>query len=219
MNSLEDLDWYQNCKIKIEYVDNEVNELKSKNKLDVFDQTKINTLLNVLKSPMEYATFELSKNMGKENSFVPFRKSKYNDSQYKNHLKTKIGYVDETIYNIFNNLFKTDLYERFNNMHNDEKHNKINLHYKEFTQTTELAVYPNNIIFQNVTIKGNNQSSGIAINGEEVDFSESKGYYYEEEYFFIYNGEPVEEIYTFIENVKLMVIEFINEIKNYIDKY
>lgn len=190
MIKLENADWYQNCNFKIEYVDIEKSELQKKEKLNVYDQIKINTLLNILKSPMEYATYELSNKFGKSNSFIPFRKKGTTNNKYKEHLKNNIGHVDETIYNIFNNLFESSLYETFNTMHNDEKHIKINVHYKEITQTTECAVYPNNIVLNNIKVVGD-MSSGIAINGKEVDLSQSTGYHYEEEYFFVYKGEII----------------------------
>lgn len=213
MTSLNEGDWYQNCIYKIKYVEREIELLREKEKLDMYDEIKINTLLNVLKSPMEYATRELSNKFGKNSAFIPFRKSEYTDQKYRNILKEKIGYVDNKIYNIYNELFNDTLYQTFNNMHNSEKHVEIGKHRKEVTHTTEFSVYPNNIIVQNLSIKGPEGFNPISINEKKVDLTD---YHYEEKYYFLYENDIDEEVFSFLNKVKKMVVKFIDEINLYI---
>ena len=49
MYYLKDLDWYENCIYKIEYVKYEIELLKRKERLNAYDQLKINTLLHTFK--------------------------------------------------------------------------------------------------------------------------------------------------------------------------
>lgn len=219
MKSLDDANWFENCQYKFEYVDCEVRELKYKEKLDIYDEIKINTLLNVLKSPMEYANLELAKILGKkQKSSIPFRKEKYTDEDFMKAIRNKLQYVDQEIFNIFNKLFKDKNYEIFNNMQNDEKHSHINTHYKEVTHTTELAIFPNNIVLKNVSITGPEDFNAIEYNGQPVDLSNSQGYTYEEVYYFYYKNENIGEVFTFLDKVKDMAKEFVEDIKNYIEK-
>lgn len=57
----KDLDWYQQCIYKMEYFLKEIEILKQKRSFELFDQIRLNTLLNIIKSPMEYATLALTK--------------------------------------------------------------------------------------------------------------------------------------------------------------
>ncbi|AKS67386.1 hypothetical protein LH95_07965 [Staphylococcus schleiferi] len=103
-------------------------------------------------------------------------------------------------------------------MQNDEKHSHINTHYKEVTHTTELAIFPNNIVLKNVSITGPEDFNAIEYNGQPVDLSNSQGYTYEEVYYFYYKNENIGEVFTFLDKVKDMAKEFVEDIKNYIEK-
>ncbi|WP_145435317.1 hypothetical protein [Staphylococcus hominis] len=215
---LKDADWYKNCQLKLDYVKNEKEELKRKKeneKLDVYDEIKINTWLNILKSPMEYATYELTKRTCKKTtSFIPFRKSQYTDKQYRNKIRTKFDYVNNSIFNIMNELFKTNLYEEFNNMHNIEKHQYINVHHKKVTEKVDEIVLPGNNKIVSPTFIGNGENSNVIINDEELDITKLDGYEYEEKYYFIENNR---EVFNFIEEVIRMVENFVESINYYLN--
>lgn len=95
----KDLDWYQQCIYKMEYFLKEIEILKQKESFELFDQIRLNTLLNIIKSPMEYATLALTKSVSnKSNAFVPFRKNNFDDKNFRKIIKEKIGYVDDDIF-------------------------------------------------------------------------------------------------------------------------
>ncbi|PNY96877.1 hypothetical protein CD151_02045, partial [Staphylococcus chromogenes] len=152
MKSLGYVDWYENCQYKFKYVDREVGELKNKEKLDIYDEIKLNTLLNVLKSPMDYANLELAKLFTDNPSRrvgIPFRKKNLTDELFKNKISEKLemdnNIVDQEIFKIFDELFKDKTYEIFNEMQNEEKHVHINTHNKEVTHVTEFSFYNDSV--------------------------------------------------------------------------
>lgn len=148
---LKDLDWYENCICKIEYVKYEIELLKKKERLNAYDQLKINTLLHTLNSPLEYALSQFYK---KENfgSNVPNNKNNLDDAAYKKKIEDKFRHtIDYKLFNIIKSLTQNDLYQNLNDMNNNEKHNFINKHSKYVTRTTEFATYPNGIIIKDFT--------------------------------------------------------------------
>lgn len=218
MRLLKDLDWEQQCICKLEYFLNEIKYLEQKSNFDIYDQIRINTLLNILKSPMEYATLTLTKYVSKkQRAFLPFRKDYFNDKDFRNHIKEKIGYVDDDIFTIYNNLFKNDLYKVFNDMQNYEKHSHINVHNQYVTENTGTIEYPGGIIIKDNVIvrKLGTDQKGLVYNNEESDLSQNKGYSYEEELYFEYNNR---EVFSFLDDVYHMVYKFIADIKEYIEK-
>lgn len=63
---LKEADWFRQSVYKLDYVLMEIDFLKSVQKHSVYDQIRINTLLNLLKSPMEYAVQALTHFKGKK---------------------------------------------------------------------------------------------------------------------------------------------------------
>ncbi|MCG1310310.1 hypothetical protein ACUXKH_000837 [Staphylococcus epidermidis] len=213
----KDLDWYQQCIYKMNYFLEEIKILKEKKDFEVNDQIRINILLNVIKSPMEYATLALVRKVSKkDNAFLPFRQSYYDDKKFKSHIKEKLGYVDAGIYSIFNQLFVDDLYTQFNDMQNNEKHSGINIHRKKIIENSGYGVYGNNIIINNYTSVRDEEtkSTGIVINGEEIDITKNEGYTLKNEIYFEYNNR---EVFEFLDEVYQMVNNFVIDIKHYIE--
>lgn len=213
----KDLDWYQQCIYKMEYFLKEIEILKQKESFDLFDQIRLNTLLNIIKSPMEYATLALTKSVSnKSNAFVPFRKNDFDDKNFRKIIKEKIGYVDDDIFSIYNRLFVDDLYKQFNDMQNYEKHSHINVHNQYVTENTGTIEYPGGIIIKDNVIvrKLGTDQKGLVYNNEESDLSQNKGYTYEEELYFEYNNR---EVFSFLDEVYHMVNNFVLDIKEYIE--
>ncbi|WHI53736.1 hypothetical protein [Mammaliicoccus lentus] len=212
-----ELSWYEQCNYKMEYFIKEIEYLKQKDVLNMYDQIRINTLLNIIKSPMEYATFALTQTVGKQkNAYIPFRKPYMDDKNYKKEINKKFGYVDETIFNIYNKLFESDVYEQFNDMHNNEKHTSINDHVEYISENTGVMNLPGNINIGNNTIKRpkDGESKGVVLYGEELDLTQNKGYSYDEEIYFEYNNR---EVFEFLDEVFNLVNNFVVDIKEYID--
>lgn len=214
---LKDLDWYENCICKIEYVKYEIELLKKKERLNAYDQLKINTLLHTLNSPLEYALSQFYK---KENfdSNVPNNKNNLDDAAYKKKIEDKFRHtIDYKLFNIIKSLTQNDLYQNLNDMNNNEKHNFINKHSKYVTRTTEFATYPNGIIIKDFTSTqkvdyGENLNESIKSDVEPIYHS---GEHYEEEYIFIENGM---EVFRFLRDVTSMVTDFVENIKQYLDE-
>ncbi|MDW4058628.1 hypothetical protein QI253_11040 [Staphylococcus saprophyticus] len=213
----KDLDWYQQCIYKMEYFLKEIEILKQKESFELFDQIRLNTLLNIIKSPMEYATLALTKSVSnKSNAFVPFRKNNFDDKNFRKIIKEKIGYVDDDIFSIYNRLFVDDLYKQFNDMHNYEKHTQINTHIEYITENTGYMELPGNIIINNITNvrrKESNQNI-VTWDDREIDITKNEGYTYEEELYFEYNNR---EVFSFLDEVYHMVNNFVLDIKEYIE--
>ncbi|PTI37519.1 hypothetical protein BU056_12395, partial [Staphylococcus succinus] len=152
---LKDADWFQQSTYKLDYVLMEIDFLKSVQKLSVYDQIRMNTLLNLLKTPMEYAVQALTRFKGKTTtSFIPHKQKSHTKEKYKQHIQKKFGWVDEPILTILNKLFENDLYESFNSMHNNEKHSHINIQVKTISKAIGFTEQ-NNIIMQDIKIIGN----------------------------------------------------------------
>ncbi|MDP4447527.1 hypothetical protein [Staphylococcus hyicus] len=221
MKSLFDANWYEKCQYKFEYVNREVKELKNKEKLDIYDEIKLNTLLNVLKSPMDYAYLELVKTIGKINIdetsknklSIPFRPQKYTDGDFKKRIICKVGCVNKEIFKIFNKLFEDKTYEIFNNMQNDEKHNHINTHYIEVSHKTEFSFY-NDSVSEIDSITGEEDQNVVKMSKGSSNLQE---HYYEENYYFYYKDKKVGEVFSFLNKVENMAKEFVEGIKVYID--
>lgn len=213
----KDLDWYQQCIYKMEYFLKEIEILKQKESFELFDQIRLNTLLNIIKSPMEYATLALTKSVSnKSNAFVPFRKNNFDDKNFRKIIKEKIGYVDDDIFSIYNRLFVDDLYKQFNDMHNYEKHTQINTHIEYITENTGYMELPGNIIINNITNvrrKESNQNI-VTWDDREIDITKNEGYTYKEELYFEYNNR---EVFSFLDEVYHMVYKFVTDIKEYIE--
>lgn len=213
----KDLDWYQQCIYKMKYFSKEIETLKQKKSFDLFDQIKVNTLLSIIKSPMEYATLALTKSVSNKNyAYVPFRKTYFDDEKFRKVIKEKIGYVNDEIFFIFNKLFVDELYKQFNDMQNDEKHSNINTHIVYVTENTGYIEFPGNIIIKDSVIKRikGSEQKGVTWNEENVDLSKNEGYTYEEELYFEYNNR---EVFSFLDEVYHMVNNFVLYIKEYID--
>lgn len=213
----KDLDWYQQCIYKMKYFSKEIEILKQKESFELFDQIRLNTLLNIIKSPMEYATLALTKSVSnKRNAFVPFRKTYFDDKKFRKIIKEKLGYVDDDIFSIYNRLFVDDLYKQFNDMHNYEKHTQINTHIEYITENTGYMEFPGNIIINNSIIKRakGSEQKGVTWNEENIDISENEGYTYKEELYFEYNDK---EVFSFLDDVYHMVYKFVTDIKEYIE--
>ncbi|PKI10982.1 hypothetical protein CW747_02245 [Staphylococcus shinii] len=213
----KDLDWYQQCIYKMEYFLKEIEILKQKESFELFDQIRLNTLLNIIKSPMEYATLALTKSVSnKSNAFVPFRKNNFDDKNFRKIIKEKIGYVDDDIFSIYNRLFVDDLYKQFNDMHNYEKHTQINTHIEYITENTGYMELPGNIIINNntnVRRKESNQNI-VTWDDREMDISNNDGYTCKEELYFEYNDK---EVFNFLDEVFQMVNNLVIDIKEYIE--
>lgn len=214
----KDLDWYQQSIYKLEYFLKEIELLKQKTNFGMFDHIRLNALLNIVKSPMEYAILALTKNVSnKSNAYVPFRKTYFDDKKFRQIIKEKIGYVDNDIFSIYNKLFENNLYTSFNNMQNDEKHSHINVHNKYVTENTGNIEYPGGIVIKNNIIvrEFGTDQKGLVYNNEESDLSQNEGYTYEEELYFEYNNR---EVFSFLDEVYHMVNNFVIDIKDYIEK-
>jgi len=214
---LKEADWFRQSVYKLDYVLMEIDFLKSVQKHSVYDQIRINTLLNLLKSPMEYAVQALTHFKGKKTtSFIPHKQKHYTKDKYKQYVQKKFGWIDEPILNILNGLFEDDLYECFNDMHNNEKHSNINIQRKKIIENSGLGVYGNNIVINNVTIIRDEDSDnkGIVIDDKEIDITKNEGYTYEEELYFEYNNR---EVFSFLDEVYHMVNNFVLDIKEYIE--
>lgn len=212
-----ELSWHQQCIYKMEYFLKEIEFLKQKDVIDMHDQIRLNTLLNVIKSPMEYATLALSTTIGKQkNVFIPFRKTYMDDKSYMKEINKKLGYVDNDIFNIYNKLFENELYKQFNDMHNNEKHTGINTHVEYITENTGYIELPNDIIISNTTItrKKDGFSRSVVHDGEELDLTQNEGYSYDEGVYFEYNDR---EVFEFLYEVFELVNNFVIDIKEYID--
>lgn len=223
MKSLVDVDWYEHCQYKFKYVDREVGELKNKEKLDIYDEIKLNTLLNVLKSPMDYANLELAKLFTDKPSprvIIPFREKNYTDERFKNEikkqLKIKNNIVDQEMFEIFDELFKDKTYKIFNTMQNIEKHAYINSHHNELKRTTEFSFYNVNNSEIDSFAKGED-SKVVKMSNKSNDSSKFQGNYYKEIYYFYYEEEKVDEVFGFLNKVENMAKKFVEDIKNYID--
>ncbi len=217
MISFNELNWYEQCTYKMEYFLREIKYLKQKDVIDTYDQIRLNTLLNIIKTPMEYATLALSKVVGKQkNAFIPFRKPYMDDKKYKKEINKKFGYVDEKIFNIYNKLFENGLYKQLNDMHNNEKHASINDHLEYITENTGVMTLPGEIFIGNNTISRckNDESKGVVLNGDELDLSQNDGYSYDEKIYFEYNNK---EVFEFLYEVFELVNNFVIDIKEYID--
>lgn len=215
---LKDADWYQQSIYKLDYVLMEIEFLKSVRKLSVYEQIRVNTLLNILKTPMEYAIQALTRFKGiTTTSSIPHKQKHHTEEKYKHHIQKKFGWVDESILTILNKLFENDLYESFNNMQNSEKHSHINIQVKTISKDIGYTKQ-NNIIMQDIKVIGNedNIDNLIKFNDKEIDWSRVEGYDYNEILYFEYNNR---EVFSFLDDVYQMVNNFVIDIKEYIDDH
>lgn len=221
MKSLFDANWYEKCQYKFEYVNREVKELKNKEKLDIYDEIKLNTLLNVLKSPMEYAHRALAIFFGESSESIikfPIWKENETEGEFKKKikkpkkLKKQIECENSDILEIYKKLFKDNTCEIFNDMQNDEKHNDINTHYIEIRNTTIFSLY-NDSVSEIDSITGLEDPNIVKMSKGSSNLQE---HYYEKKYYFYYKGEKIDEVFTFLNKIEGMAKEFVEDIKNYI---
>lgn len=213
---LKDLDWYENCIYKIEYVKFEVKELKKKERLNAYDQIKINTLLNVLNSPLEYAALQFYKK-GNYGSNIPARKENSDDDEYRQKMKRRFKQeIDNELFNIFNNLIQNPYYKDLHKMNNDEKHDFINRHNKKVTKNTELAIY-GGVVISNFTSVQNVNYDNYEKESIKSDIEPlyTTGEIYKEEFIFTMNNR---EVFQFLNDLILMVEKFVEDIKGYLSK-
>ncbi|HHO5063440.1 TPA: hypothetical protein ACRU8R_002749 [Staphylococcus aureus] len=206
---LKDLDWYENSICKIEYVKFEVSELKIKERLNVYDQIKINTLLYALSSSLEYAAgqFYKKRNFG---SNIPNRNENSDDVSYRKKIEKFFEQrIDEELFNIFNDLIQNPYYKELKKMNNDEKHNFINLKHKIMTQTTE-TLYKSN---ENIYNYSESEHEHV-INMYPTTHPTTEKYY-NEAFTFTMNNR---EVFQFLNDLILMVEKFVEDIKDFLSK-
>jgi len=220
MMLLKELDWYGQSLAKLDYAQKNIEVLKSVTNYSIGHQIFINLMLNLMKSPMEYATQAVQKSNGLKgrnvNGYIPHKYPNQNYKKYKNVIKEKLGRDDEGLVKIYYNLqTKNNIYYDFNTMQNDEKHASINAHTKITSHNISNKV--GNIIFKDCIIitEDNNTASGISLDGRELDVSELGITSSNEELYFDYNNKPV---ILFLEEIFEMVNLFVIEIKEYIEQ-
>ncbi|MFI3131326.1 MULTISPECIES: hypothetical protein [Mammaliicoccus] len=219
MKKLKDLDSYEQSVQKLEFCLFHIENLKKKEVLDMNDQIMINLLLNVFKSSMEYSIQYLRShnNISKsEKSYILNKEDFKNIERYYELLEQRFGVDDKKGRDIFDNLFKTKIYNQFNKMQNNEKHAQINEHEDYIIENTGNLFLPGKINIGNniITRRNDGESKGVVIDGKEIDLSRNEGYSYDEAIYFEYNKR---EVFEFLYEVYELVNNFVVDIKEYVD--
>lgn len=218
MKKLKDLDSHEQSVQKLEFCLFHIDKLKKKEVLDMNDQIMINLLLNVFKSSMEYSIQHLRNHNNISKSEKPYILNKEdfkNMEKYYELLKQRFGVDDKKGRDIFDNLFKTKIYNQFNKMQNNEKHAQINEQVEYITENTGVMNLPGEIFIGNNTIsrRKNGESKGVVLNGDELELSQNDGYSYDEKIYFEYNNR---EVFEFLYEVFELVNNFVIDIKEYV---
>ncbi|MCJ0951040.1 hypothetical protein [Mammaliicoccus sciuri] len=219
MKKLKDLDSYEQSVQKLEFCLFHIENLKKKEVLDMNDQIMINLLLNVFKSSMEYSIQYLRRtnNVSKKQlSYIPNKNDFKKVEKFYELLKQRFGVDDKKGRDIFDNLFKTKIYNQFNKMQNNEKHAQINEHEDYIIENTGNLFLPGKINIGNniITRRNDGESKGVVIDGKEIDLSRNEGYSYDEAIYFEYNKR---EVFEFLYEVYELVNNFVVDIKEYVD--
>ncbi|PKE34620.1 hypothetical protein [Macrococcoides caseolyticum] len=215
METLSDLDWYEQSKIKLVFVEKSIKELELKEKYDIFDQIAINLLLIAVKSTTEYA-YKVLKRKIKANpkSYLPIRDFNETDEKYIERVKNQNKIKDIKVIRIFIRLHEHDLIKTLNVMQNNDKHSRINTQNKLYKQTFKKELANGINIYDNHIISNDPEYTGIEINGVKIHMSETDKVSYDEELFFDYNNISV---VSFFNTVIYLVRRYIDEVKNYLD--
>lgn len=213
MESLSDLDWYKQSKIKLDFVEKSIKELELKKKYDLFDQIEINLLLIAVKSAIEYPYKVLKKKI-KAKAYFPVKEVNETDEKYIERVKNQNKIKDIKVIRIFIRLHEHGLIKTLNVMQNNDKHSRINTQNKLYKQTFKKELANGINIYDNHIISNDPEYTGIKVNGVKIHMSETDKVSYDEELFFDYNNISV---VSFFDTVIYLVRRYIDEVKNYLD--
>lgn len=198
MKKLNELSWFEQCIVKLDVAQDSIHQLESQKVFDVHDQVKVNMILGLLKSPIDYSINAIQSKYGREKkkAYVPYLKENQSYESFKVKLLNELGTdSDEALQLILSvqEIEGIQWYSQLNEMNNTEKHNSITLHKKRIIENSGHLILPgNNIISNNIfEYSEDSNSRQIVIDGESIDFTSAEGYSREEFLTFDFNGEPV----------------------------
>ena len=200
MKKLEELNWFEQCVVKLEVAQEMIEILEAKEVFSVHDQVKINMILGLLKSPMEYSIGAIQSKYGKEKerSYVPIKRNGQSNEDFKKYFKSKLGTDSDEVLKLLLSVQETEgvhWHRQLHEMNNNEKHSSITLHTKMITEHIDRIVLPGNnvLIDSSFSYKEGSNSKFLVVDGKEVDLTNTKGFTRSTSLVFDNNGEDVFE--------------------------